>query len=475
MLTQWNHLYLARICLQTLTPLSIQTGQAQQNFDTSLVRDANGLPTLPSTSIRGVLRHLFQAQFGEQQTHQLFGYARTNQAEPEDQTSRIQISWGLIHDKHNRPVEGLVYPSEDADFLDQLTQSQPIKRERVRLNHKGCAEDKGKFDITACPAGARFTFELKYWSDTDQDDCWRQLLDLLQQPQFRLGHSTRSGFGAFEVQAMEQHQFDFTSLESVARWQKLARSLTITQPEAGQINTAKHSITHKTISLNLKAEGFVRIGGGDVPMHETSDPADLRMQSESVIQWVNDQGRFSKRRPLISASAIKGALAHRMLYHCNRLNGKFADQLNQSEWEKHTQRQVSNELVKLLGAANNDNDTDTHNDGQAGHLYLNDLYLSDEVSTTQLWHNRIDRFTGGVIDGALFTEEVLFEPELAFDLTITNFAGLSPNARQALKATLDDLCSGRLALGAGGSRGLGSFTGTHSLSDQPVTAIAGEC
>ncbi|MBJ7556671.1 RAMP superfamily CRISPR-associated protein [Marinomonas spartinae] len=469
MLKQWNHLYLARVCVEAQTPLSIQSGQAEMSYDTSLVRDANGLPTLPATSIRGVLRHLFQTQFNEEKTHTLFGYAQTHTKEPKDQTSRIQISWGVIHDKHNHPVEGLVYPSEDPDFLDPLAQSQPIKRERVRLNHKGCAEDQGKFDVSACPKGARFTFEIKYWSDSADDTHWEELMALLQKPNFRLGSSTRSGFGSLSIQQMESHHFDLKNPNDIAKWCALDRSIAVNSADAQASPPSEQSPDGIHIHLKLKADGFIRIGGGDIPMHETSDPADLRMQSESYIQWTNDQGRFSKRQPLIPASSIKGAIAHRTLYHCNRLKGQFADQLTDELFISAATREHHSELTDLLGYAKNEGD-----EGGVGKLLIDDIYLPENAPTTQLWHNRIDRFTGGVIDGALFTEEVLFEPELEFDLTLLDANSLSDLAQQALKATLDDLCHGRLPLGAAGSRGLGSFTGEYHWAEHTTSQVKGE-
>ena len=46
---------IARITLETKTPLAINTGKQDGVFDTSLITDANGLPAIPATSITGVL------------------------------------------------------------------------------------------------------------------------------------------------------------------------------------------------------------------------------------------------------------------------------------------------------------------------------------------------------------------------------------------------------------------------------------
>jgi hypothetical protein len=74
-------------------------------------------------------------------------------------------------------------------------------------------------------------------------------------------------------------------------------------------------------------------------------------------------------------------------------------------------------------------------------------------------HNAIDRFTGGVRDRLLFSEELLWQDEMELALLI-HTARLGEDARQALRLALDDLISGRLALGAGAGKGHGRFTGT---------------
>ena len=465
MLANWNFLTLARITVETLTPLSIQTGQAQQTYDTSLVRDANGLPALPATSIRGVLRHLYQDQHTAELTDQLFGRGGNND---ESQISRLQVSWGTIHNRANKPVSPHTIIDGQDPLLDELFQAQPITRDRVRLNHFGAAEDQGKFDITACPTGARFSFEIKLWSEQDNDPAWQTLVHLLSQPEFRLGHSTRSGFGALKVVAFEQHAFDMTQPSDAQAWQKLPRHIEVKTPTKLQ-STDTQTNDSQIIKVNLKAEDFVRIGGGDIAVHTSNEPTDLKMQSEQRIVWSDKQtGTLtSEKAPIIPASAIKGALAHRLIYHSNRLQGQYCDTTSDKTLAQMAERSDHQNLIELLGISADSSNPEQS--GRAGQLLINDIYLAKDLPTMQLWHNKIDRFTGGVVDGALYSEEVLYEPEVSFEITVTRYSELDQIAKEAFKATLDDLCEGLLPLGAGGSRGLGSFTGHHTLADTPLS------
>ena len=68
-------------------------------------------------------------------------------------------------------------------------------------------------------------------------------------------------------------------------------------------------------------------------------------------------------------------------------------------------------------------------------------------------HNSIDRFTGGVRKGALYSEELLYQPSFSLKLWLTTGAKLSPAMHKALEDTFNDLKVGLLPMGAGSGRG----------------------
>ena len=76
-------------------------------------------------------------------------------------------------------------------------------------------------------------------------------------------------------------------------------------------------------------------------------------------------------------------------------------------------------------------------------------------------HVSIDRFTGGTIDGALYSEEVLYakEENISLSLLVNKTALQEPGVEEALVCTLKDLCSSMLPLGGGVNRGHGCFEG----------------
>ena len=95
-----------------------------------------------------------------------------------------------------------------------------------------------------------------------------------------------------------------------------------------------------------------------------------------------------------------------------------------------------------------------------GRVIIDDILIPlkkghvDGVQT--LAHNSVDRFTGGVRDKVLFSERMIFRGDI--DLTIHIESSVTPVAavaERALEMALEDLCAGRLPIGAAGGRGHG--------------------
>ncbi len=458
MLADYPILFIARLVLETRTPLSIATGRGEGIFDTMLVRDANGLPAIPGSSFAGVLRHLYQKSYGQEFTDCLFGHANKDSEQP----SQVHVSWGCLHNSHNHPIEGLQHKSADLKndlLLADALQLTPIVRDHVRLTHRGVAKGQGKFDCTSLRAGHRFSIELSLWSDNSEDERWGNLLNLLKRPDFRLGGATRRGLGALTVISLRTRQFNLKDPQDFTDYtEKFSTQLADTK------KFTKHSLENYTnfpqAKIRIKPRDGYRFGQGTEPFG-TEDP-DLSPISEQKVKWddTNKGSVTQERYIVIPASAVKGALSHRVAFHYNALTGQFADTTPIPEdYDK-----AENQAIKtLFGFAKKEDE------GQIGHLLLDDLYLKPKTNQfVTLQHNSIDRFTGGVREHMLFNEEFVGQKTVC-DLTLTVITPLSndkPKIRQALQMALTDLVEGRLALGAGSGRGgYGYFEGNLEWND----------
>jgi len=443
-----------RLVLEATTPLAIGAGRGNGVFDSLLVRDGNGLPGLPGTSLAGVLRHRIYRELGRDVAEDLFGSAHDQR----EAASRVHVSWGCLHDQEDQPVEGLILepddPRQNDPLLTEARLETPIRRDHVRLDHRGAAVDTGQFDRTALHAGYRFTVELTCWYKERRDLQWAALEELLRWPGLRLGGASRSGFGALKLVCAHKRGFDLRDADDLEAF--AAVSADLGEVTGWQALAPRPERSGAVIRLQLEPEDGYRFGGGDVPIEpwETEKAPKLVPVTEPVVVW-DDAGRgsLSERRLLIPGSGVKGAIRHRFAYHYHRHTGTWAD-----DPRPYDDVAECPGVRTLFGHATDDREEA----GQAGRLFIDDLYLPlprQPVSTT---HNAIDRFTGGVRRGVLFSQQTVAVP-LELEIAVDDTKPLAePTVAAALRDTLEDLCTGRLALGSGGGRGLGTFQGEYS-------------
>jgi CRISPR/Cas system CSM-associated protein Csm3 (group 7 of RAMP superfamily) len=478
-------LHLARFVLEARTALSIGTGGADGVYDHPIVRDANGLPLIPGTSLAGVLRHLWIMDRGGKETaaNHLFGFQRRDRGDP----SRLEVSACALHDSQGRPVEGLLLGDAGRkriadDLLKRAlaTRDDPRFRDRVRIGHRGVTIQTGKFDRGVLIAGYRFSGELRLWSHAAEAPDWQMLLALLADPRLRLGGGTRAGLGAFKLIKLHTARFDLKQQEQVAAFARLGVSLADTKGLAEiPVNKLPGSPAPvSTLKIALDPRDFWRIGQGDQPLVRRDRVPDLLPKQEPMVTWdAAGRGSIGTRYALVPGSSVKGALAHRTAFHWNVLNGITVEKLIEeqgltklAEWDKS----MDCDGVRALFGYAKDKDRavgtagePTEPTGQAGHLLIDDasVTVTDNQVQTMI-HNSIDRFTGGVRNRMLFTEELIYKRP--FNLVITLLPGaerIDAQARQAFAQALRDLCEGHLALGAGTTKGHGAFAGTP---DQPT-------
>jgi hypothetical protein len=243
--------------------------------------------------------------------------------------------------------------------------------------------------------------------------------------------------------------------------------------------------TYTQLSLPIQAEAGWRIGGGDVSFaRDNGDKVpDLLPVSEIIITWDNNEATsddesasqevasIQYRQSLLPASAVKGALSHRLAFHYRRLTQDyiekqapvFDDQGNKVPYNHQPHTECT--AVKALFGSASDHSGD-ESDGEVGNWLMDDLYFDwSEENVARQMHNKIDHYTGGVIKGALFEEEMFWKTKLMLNMTLINVHKLESNVLKAFKATLEDLSRGWLPLGAGGGRGLGVFIGQGGNPD----------
>jgi CRISPR/Cas system CSM-associated protein Csm3 (group 7 of RAMP superfamily) len=455
LLVKTPYFYSAFITLECATPLSVKADEADLTLDSRIVRDVNGYPIIPGTSIAGVLRSVARQcnTKGETLEKQLFGFSGEN----DDLPSQIQVSFGFVHNGQNKIALGLDLDSinSQAEVDVCLKDLMPIIRDQVSLNEFGAAQKGSKMDRTAVPKGTRFSFELNWATDQQNDEQWHTILAWVSHPEFRLGGLTHRGFGKVKVISIKTQAYNFKA-DGLAKWQQ-NRAFDF-NAQNGQVHQQEVTATEDYIDfkLDLQAEDFWRIGQGDkaLPGQYDKEP-DIKPYTEKVILWDlgNNPKLTEKPQVVIPASGIKGALRHRTLFHYRRLMKDFSDGLTK---EQDAQQQNA-DLAALFGDISGEQ-------SQIGSLILDDIYLTETPPTKVMMHNKIDRFTGGTIDGALFSEQLLYGGGFVLAGKIKK-SEQSQEVLQAFKLALLDLAEGRLALGGGSTKGHGYFEAVNAQLD----------
>ena len=458
----YKYRLLSRITLEALSPLVIGSGNKNIKTDSVVAKDVNELPYIPATTLAGLIRH----SLPEEEQRKWMGF----QTKEESYGSQLILSEAKILSEDGKPIDGL---SNKEDAVKQLCYQLPI-RQHVRINHQGVAEKNGKFDEEIVPKGMRFCFEMELMSEEDDNEIMDKILSTINSNGFRIGSGSRSGFGQISIVSILHRKLNLSIPEDLKLYLSKSSSLENIWEGFEPYTLAENTNTdYISYELTLQPTDFMFFGAGFGDEH-----SDMTFVREPVIQWNND-GRASiiekEKVILIPGSSVKGALAHRTAYHYNKLKDCFANGKSAEELQEHVGKK--NEAVELLFGSEGEN---KGKNKKRGNILISDIIQTqtEELEKKVLNHVKIDRFTGGAVPGALFSEEVLYSPKTFFTLKLLLYKAAITEGKEnkenkedilkAFEAALTDLCKGYLPLGGGVNRGNGTFKGILKKNGETI-------
>lgn len=437
----------AHVVLEAETPLVIGSGRKTMLTDAAILKDINGFPYIPGTSIAGILSHALD----EKTKGSFFGVKSTSKENDNDSKgSDIIFSEGKIIDLKGNVIDGISNLSE-TDFSKKFKR-QP-KRNHVRLTDKGVAKKAGKFDEEVIYKGCRFAFDIEMVAKSGDIDStssfFDEVLSSLYSETLRIGGGTRNGFGKMKVHEIKKRTLILSNKCDLAKYLNYSSNLSSNYADW---DTLKKSSTDEgwiTYELTLKPNDFFSFGAGFGD--KVVDDIQVR---EECIEWNDKNEGTFKEKYLIPATSLKGAIAHRVAFYSNLKEGKYAMQIQAKEFDNYSGGM--NKAVGLLFGYQKDKE-----DLRRGICIFNDLFVEKNEKKEKVFnHVSIDRFTGGAIDGALFSEKVIDGRDLKLKTTImvkdTGEEGLT-DALECLERALKDIDLGTLTFGGGSGRGHGTF------------------
>lgn len=450
--------------VEAATPLAVGTGKGSDILtDAPVAKDVNGLPYIPATSIAGVLRHAM-GYVDNKTDGNPFGYIDGADNDDSGHGSDIIFTDAVMVGKDGKALDGIQNIDWDDEFY-RAFQDLPI-RQHVRINDKGTAENNGKFDNEVVYKGTRFVFEIELVSDNDNDNHIEKAIEHLRYCTLRIGGGTRKGYGRLNVVKCQQASLNLAKPEDLEKYLKKSSSLAEEWAGFTEISETESLDDSKWThyQLKLKPLDFFMFGSG---------MGDSDADNVYVSELVVSQGESidNNKRVLIPGSSVKGAIAHRTAYHYNKIKKRFA-----GEQKPEDITGCNNEAVAaIFGKADGDKFT-------RGRILIDDIIkgqvkaeadadAGEKATPTAktFFHNKIDQFTGGTMDGALFQEKVIYDKdaEYTFDIYVETDA-LKDEVVNAFEQSLRDICTGLLPLGGITNRGNGIFTGTATKDNEPL-------
>lgn len=459
--SRYTHRLLARIVVEAASPLAIGSGKYDAFTDALVAKDANDLPYIPGTAMAGVLRSMMEAEDKDFPLDDIFGYQKGKNGKG----SEIIFTEAKIINSNGEVVDGLNPLAISSDPLLAAYKDLPV-RQHVRLSHKGVVDGAGKFDEQVVFPGTCFCFEVEMVAKNEDLEPLKNVLRKLSGNNFRIGGGTRKGFGELKVKDISMLSLDLTDPADRKIYLDKTSAL---DPEFWDTNKSKcETMEEAQYSLTsfipkgrtIQPEDFFMFGSGFGDEEVDGVPV-----KASKVTWTETEGKVTGKMEhnlvLMPATSIKGALSHRVAFHWNSMNHIFADDLIDEKTFNHAA--AHNEAVEaLFGSVNG-------NVATRGNVFISDIIKKVKYVDKVFNHVAIDRFTGGSLQGALFSEKANYTPGEVYDLDIyLDGEGLKKSIGndmdkykkivKALDLAIDDICSGMLPLGGRVNKGYGNFT-----------------
>jgi CRISPR/Cas system CSM-associated protein Csm3 (group 7 of RAMP superfamily) len=425
--------------LDAASPLVVGCGEDRQT-DIDLIRDAAGLPFIPATSFAGSSRHFLESLLAEpdrQVVDTVFG-----KREKESIQSAVLFCDAL-------PVQDSPPTVSVRDGIRLEYETKTVGTHR----HGERARGGAKYDYQVVDTGARFAFRLEavirdslvevVGQDRAYDLIYR-LLTALEQGQIRVGAKTRRGLGKIRLRDVHILHLDMNDPQHVKRWLDFDWNFDAPAP-----------VSHfEKKKLKLDAGGETKVSA------EFRIPYSLLIRHYSTDPKAPDTAHLMCRgQAVIPGTSWNGALLH-CIYH----------QLAELGFES-----------KFLPIKEDLFGTETGRTPRASRVTVDESVI-DGCESLAYTRNKVDRFTGGVVDSALFDEQPVFGGRVRLHLTVKKpqrpVAGLSIDRMVEgevglLILALKDIGCGIQPVGGDANIGRGILKGdTIEINGNPLTAEA---
>ncbi len=408
--------------VQLLSPAIIGCGE-NERADIDLLLDNEGKPFIPATSFVGVLRSYLTAQVLDRE-----GVSKKDTADD------LKRFWGFPPKEQISESEPERQSNLRCANLHMKAAEQPVTavRDGIAIENKtGIVKTGAKYEYEIVERDTVFqlTMEAEYEDDNEKfvKQMMKTIRDELEKGNVQVGAKTNNGMGQLKLTAAKIYDYDFSAKDSVVAWLSNEKNV----PELADNIKAFPLTTQDAVleaDFDLANALIIRAYEG-----EHSDATHIESNGKKIIP----------------GSSLKGALRSRAERILNTISGGE---------EKYTSAILNN----LFGFVSEES-----KEARKGRLKVAEKKLPAFVAQVQR-RIKIDRFTGGTIEGGLFDSMPLFnhfknEETIDLNKKVVQLKVTVKNCREheggLLVLLLKDLWTGDLAIGGEKNIGRGVFRG----------------
>lgn len=383
--------------------------------DQDIIKDSAGDPYIPGSTLAGIYRSLV----GESDGIRYFGdelkEGRIVRKSP-DKEEKLRESKVMVYDaklKGGRELQEYRVSIRDCVGLDEWKTAK-----------KGC-----KFDFEIVEPGAVFVTYLEQNCEPGDRDIGADLAALWKGNQFRIGHKTMRGLGTVKCRTICRREFymkeDKNEKSQMDEWLDFDMYADEAWDESEWKGDKKTGSMQDEYILHMK----LKQKGGLSIRRYTTEISDKKGQATPDYEQIAYRRTGSDDVPFIPGTTWAGAFCHHME---KLIPGVTKEYFGICEKDEDSQKMVKKKSEIWFGESEIEN-----------------------AKSKVLTRTAIDRFTGGVVRNALFTERICYGGELELEI---GFPSNVPAAfLQAMAASLVDLHMGILSAGGETSIGRGLF------------------
>ena len=406
-------------------------GAGNDVADMEILRDPKeGLPLLPGTSLAGAMRsHLADI---------LGGFWS-------DEHSNVAGLFGAARGDDSGSQSPLII----FDSLGRLPQNCSIEiRDGVAIDPAmGTAEAHKKFDMEVLPKGTVFPLRVELIvSDLKSEG---ELVSLLiyalkgiSDGEISLGMRRSRGLGKLTARKWKALRYDLTTKQGWLKW--LA---------SDHLNPINENIKeHETPDTAVKAAyPSLVLKEFDNRRRRVVAELDLRLEGDLIVRSPATDANApdavhlkSAGDPVMPGTSVAGALRSQALRIARLVREAHSDA------DLWVDRMFGPRLEEVAEV-----DVSGQEKAHASRLRISEFYIMESTTRRQT-RIAVDRFTGGVIEGALFDEGILTGGSLRIHLELRN---PTDGETGLLLLLIRDLLSGEIPVGGGSAVGRGVLTG----------------